>query len=337
MPRSADPAAIRKILAADRPWSVYALADLAPEYSRYAEWHIAADGRPALLLVYRGFETPVLFAQGAVADLGALLPEISGEHQFYLSVRPEAADLLHAGGYRLHDVKKMWRMTANPARFVSPARPAERLGPADSEALSSLHLDGDAAGESPPFFNAGMLRHGVYYGVREGGAMVAAAGTHVLAEEESVAAIGNVYTRRDRRGRGLGAQVSGAVVTELLRLGIRTIVLNVAESNAAAMRVYARLGFERYCEYREGIYRAGEWGGRPRLSGWACGPRIVMKTMWGRLPACGGLSGRPNGISISYGGFSTVRGTSTSRQMAGLETRRRTGVLPHAIGRSEPK
>ena len=37
----------------------------------------------------------------------------------------------------------------------------------------------------------------------------------------------------------------------------------------------------------------------------------------------------PERVSISYGGFSTVRGTSTSRQMAGLETRRRTGVLPH--------
>jgi len=30
-------------------------------------------------------------------------------------------------------------------------------------------------------------------------------------------------------------------------------VLNVDESNAAALRVYERLGFERYCEYREGI------------------------------------------------------------------------------------
>ena len=97
-----------------------------------------------------------------------------------------------------------------------------------------------------------MLRHGVYYGIREGVAIVAAAGTHVLAERESVAGIGNVYTRRDRRGRGLGAQVSGAVTAELLRLGVRTVVLNVDENNAAALRVYQGLGFERYCEYREG-------------------------------------------------------------------------------------
>src|ERR1019366_5378391 len=28
---------------------------------------------------------------------------------------------------------------------------------------------------------------------------------------------------------------------------------------------------------------------------------------WGRPSACGGLSGRPNGLSITYGGLSTVR------------------------------
>ena len=65
--------------------------------------------------------------------------------------------------------------------------------------------DGDAAGEAPPFFDAGMLRHGVYYGIREGERLVCR-GRHACAgpEQESVAGIGNVYTRRDRRGRGLG-------------------------------------------------------------------------------------------------------------------------------------
>jgi ribosomal protein S18 acetylase RimI-like enzyme len=253
MPPTTDPAAVREILQTDRRWAVYALADLAPEYSAPARWHIAADGRPALLLVYRGFEPPVLFAHGAAANLAPLLPEIAAEREFYISVRPETAALLRAGGYAIRDEKRMWRMVADAARFVPPVHTAVRLGPADYEGLASLYRDGDAAGEAPPFFNAGMLRHGVYYGIREGAAIVAAAGTHVLAEQESVAAIGNVYTRRDRRGRGFGAQVSGAVTAALLRLGVRTVALNVDESNAAAMRIYERLGFARYCEYREGV------------------------------------------------------------------------------------
>ena len=243
---------VRAILERDRRWAVYALADLAPEYSAPARWHVA-DGRPALLLVYRGFEPPVLFAMGAAADLAPLLEEIAGVPSFYLSVRQEAADLLRASGYAIRDEKKMWRMVADAARFVPPARSGVRLGPADYERLADLYRDGEATGEAPPFFNAGMLRHGVYYGIREGVDLVAAAGTHVLAAQESMAAIGNVYTRRDCRGRGFGAQVSSAVTAELQRLGLRTVALNVVESNATAMRMYERLGFERYCEYQEAI------------------------------------------------------------------------------------
>src|ERR1700690_249165 len=56
------------------------------------------------------------------------------------------------------------------------------------------------------------------------------------------------------------------------------------------------------------------WGGRPRLSGWACGPRIVMKT---RLeggqscpqPAFSRLLAALQ-FSITYGGLSTVRRVS---------------------------
>src|SRR5580658_4741617 len=87
MPANVDSAAVRAILRQDRYWAVYALADLAPEYSAAAEWHIAPNGRPALLMVYRGFDPPVLFAHGAFADLAPLLPEIADVPAFYLSVR----------------------------------------------------------------------------------------------------------------------------------------------------------------------------------------------------------------------------------------------------------
>jgi predicted GNAT family acetyltransferase len=68
-----------------------------------------------------------------------------------------------------------------------------------------------------------------------------------------VGAIGNVYTRRDRRGRGLASFVTGAVTAELLRLGLRTVALNVNQRNAAAIRVYEQLGFTRYCAFYEGV------------------------------------------------------------------------------------
>ena len=69
-------------------------------------------------------------------------------------------------------------------------------------------------------------------------------GTHLLAREEGAAAIGNVYTRRDHGGGGLGRLVTSAVVGELS--GVETIGLNVRADNAAALHLYESLGFARH-------------------------------------------------------------------------------------------
>lgn len=202
-----DTAAVRAILETDRAWAVYALADLAPEYSMHARWRLAPNGRPALLLIYGAFRPPVLFAHGDPAYLEPLLAGIAGEPEFYLSVRPEFAGLLRKAGYRVDPEKRMWRMLARPDDLPDIRTTAVPLGPGDRVALAELYSDGEAAGEAPSFFDATMLGSGTYFGVRERDALVAAAGTHVLAPLEGVAAVGNVYTRRDRRGRGLGVRL----------------------------------------------------------------------------------------------------------------------------------
>jgi predicted GNAT family acetyltransferase len=127
------------------------------------------------------------------------------------------------------------------------------LGLTDLAALKRLYADGEPAGEAPDFFHADMLPQGVFYGIREGGQLIAAAGTHLVSVVEGVGAIGNVYTRRDRRGRGLAAQTVSAVAMELVRLGLRTIALNVSQSNVSAMRLYESLGFTRHCPFYEGV------------------------------------------------------------------------------------
>jgi predicted GNAT family acetyltransferase len=132
----------------------------------------------------------------------------------------------------------------------------EQLDSADYEELVGLYADGRERGESPLFFTELMLRTGVYFGVREGGELVAAAGTHVCAPELGVGDIGNVYTRHDRRQRGHGELLTAAVTAELLRRGVRTIVLNVLVENYAAIRIYERLGFVKYRCYQEGLARA---------------------------------------------------------------------------------
>jgi ribosomal protein S18 acetylase RimI-like enzyme len=258
MPPAADPQTIRAILETDRPWAVYALGDLAPEHRIHARWHMAYGGRPALLLIYSAFHPPVLFAHGAAADLMPLLPEIADQREFYLSVRPEIAAALQAAGYQLSVEKRMWRMLLDPRQYAPMAHGAVSLHRADADALKQLYADGETRGEAPDFFDADMLWHGVFFGIREGAELIAAAGTHVVAREEGVAAIGSVYTRRDRRGQGCARRTTAAVTAELLRQGLRTIALNVRQDNVTARRVYERLGFQLYCEFREAVARSAE-------------------------------------------------------------------------------
>lgn len=102
-------------------------------------------------------------------------------------------------------------------------------------------------------FTPGQVFAGAFFGVEEQGRLVAAAGTHVLSETYNAAAIGNVFTHPDYRGRGYAQITTSAVCAELARRGIRTIVLNVAQSNAAAIHVYAQLGFKKYAPFIEGV------------------------------------------------------------------------------------
>ncbi|MGE5644862.1 MAG: GNAT family N-acetyltransferase [Acidobacteriota bacterium] len=245
-----DRAALRAILKQDPRWNLYALGDLAPGYFERCQWRASGS---AVLLLYRAVTPPVLFATGEPDAVAPLLDRID-EQAVYLHVRPRIADLI-APRCATIDVRPMWRMALEPSAFrpESGAAPAERLGAADAGAIERLYADGAATGESPDFFFAPMVEAGVFYGVREQGELIAVAGTHLAEPSEGVAAIGNVYTRRDRRGRGLAGALTSAVTCELLRLGVETVGLNVIQKNTAAVRVYERLGFERYCDFVEGV------------------------------------------------------------------------------------
>jgi GNAT superfamily N-acetyltransferase len=253
MPRITEKRVVRRLLESDRPWAVYALGDLGPGFFEHCEWF--SDGGRALVLIYRRFETPVLFALGEAQAVRGVLDEIAEEPKLYLSIRPEILPEIKAR-YDVDHEKAMWRMVLDASR-LRPGAPAGavRLGPGDVPALQRLYADGEATGESPDFFSPEMVPRGIFFGIWEGHALVSAAGTHIIVPEEKVCAIGNVYTRRDRRGRGLAGQVTAAVAAEALRLGVRTVALNVAQRNVPAIRVYERLGFARYCAFWEGVAR----------------------------------------------------------------------------------
>jgi ribosomal protein S18 acetylase RimI-like enzyme len=260
VPRLTDPAAIRALLETDRPWAAYALGDLTPGFAEYAEWLAEGEGNgpasgegQALALLYRAFEVPVLFTLGDPQSAAHLLDEIKNEPKMYLSIRPEILPLVKAR-WRVEQEAAMWRMIVTPGTFQPVSTEgAVRLSLGNLPALRRLYADGQPSGEVPDFFNPEMLARGVFFGIYEGEELMTSAGTHLVAPAESVGAVGNVYTRRDRRGRGLAARVTSAVTAALLEMRLRTVALNVNQRNAPAIRVYDGLGYRRYCPFYEGV------------------------------------------------------------------------------------
>ena len=180
-----------------------------------------------------------------------LIGEVA-EPEFYVSFRDGLLDRFLASGWRAEKRNRLFRMVFRGSA-VEVGSSASRLSASDGGAVEELFADGDAFGERPPFFQRSSLDDGIYFGVWEDGRLIGLAGTLVLSAAEGVACVGNVYVRRDRRGRGLAGVVSGAVTAELVRLGISTVALNVRTDNVPAIRAYERLGYVRYCDYEEAL------------------------------------------------------------------------------------
>ena len=242
MPRLTDKSEIRAILHRDPAWCVYALGDLSPHMFGKTHWFT-----PGLTLVLHDYGTSILFAMGIGSIREALDHVIWPVH---LQVQRDALDEVarHAA---VTSVRLMWRMVWRGAASASIPAEVTRLGADDVPELLRLYADGEASGESPDFFYPSMVTDGVFFGVYEGEQLVAAAGTHLLSREEGAAAIGNIYTRRDRRGRGMGRLVTSGVLGALA--GIETIGLNVRADNDAAIYLYESLGFTRHCKFYEGL------------------------------------------------------------------------------------
>jgi len=241
---------IRARLETDRVWAAFSLADLDEPYAAHARWFGPESGR-GLLLVYSAFDPPIVYVQGSEADVRLLLSDEAvrgGTGRAWLNVRLMDRPAVDAA-FASFDARRMVRMVLGPSVLAPPPpAPTERLTISELEEVEALYAD-----DRPAFFVPEQLTHGVYYGVRAAGRLVSVAGTHVLSETCGVGAIGNVYTHPGHRGQGLAGAATHAVVRELDRRGIRTIVLNIIEGNEPARRVYERLGFCEYCIYEEGL------------------------------------------------------------------------------------
>lgn len=238
----ADKAEIRRRLNLDRPWSLYALADLDDGLFEHCDWFASGD---ALALVFRALAIRPIFVIGDAAATRQLLAGLA-ESGGYLNLREHQLEAAR-GIYVYRELHRMRRMMLEEFRPREGA--TERLTRQDCGQLERLYASGDGGGIAfAPF----QLDSGFFRAIRRDGELVAAAGVQVVSPNEGVAAVGNIFTHPEFRGRGLAQVVTSAVVAAIQAAGVQEIGLNVADANTAAIQAYERIGFRTRFRYYEG-------------------------------------------------------------------------------------
>jgi RimJ/RimL family protein N-acetyltransferase len=201
------------------------------------------------VLVYGDEPDATVIALGDPASLGPML----------LEIEPGLPGLVHAHlSPGIAEVLMRRRRVESRGRFLKLAlRDRSRLSAVDVKGVEPL---------GPPnlrevrafyeraypgnYFDPRMLDTSCYVGIREAGELAAVAGVHVYSARYRVAAIGNVATAPEQRGRGLATRAT-ARLCQLLLESTDVIGLNVHADNAAALACYGKLGFEYAATYEE--------------------------------------------------------------------------------------
>lgn len=250
----ADDRTAATVLATDRWWAGYSLADLEAPFRAYSTVAVAArdNAKPeaaCLFLRHPAFNATIPHGQptGVAAILNAsALPDTT-----YVLARAEHWPAMEGSFAFTQGYQTMARMAVNTRTFV-PAGPVagmRRLTAADAELVRGLYARYPANA-----FNDDQLATGIFFGVFDPASsdgLVAIAGTHAVAHGHRIGAVGGVFTLPATRGRGYARRLTSAVTAELFALGCEDVILNVAVDNPAARGIYERLGYVTHCLYRE--------------------------------------------------------------------------------------
>ena len=251
---------IEAFLRRDSGTHIYALADLDELFWDDTAWLVADAGGElrAVVLLLEKLRIPILYAVAPWDEdaTGALLQHARARlpERFFVN--------LAAGFESLFADDHDFALEGSYSKYVLPDLVAlEKLDTSRVEILGSAHkseiehfLREDAytpEEQSGRFLESYMLERWPTTAIRENGRIVCMAGTHVFSERYRVAALGNIATHPDWRGRGLARAATARLCQELWPRGDH-LGLNVETSNRPAVRCYEALGFRAVCHYLEG-------------------------------------------------------------------------------------
>ena len=231
---------------------IYSIGDLDEFFWRYTTWHaVEQDGTvEAIALLYTGLPLPTLLAlcddiptmRTLLGSAVHLLPR-----RFYAHLGPGLETILEET-LRLAPHGKHCKMALRDRSALDAVdvSTVARLSEEDLEEILRLY----EVSYPGNWFDPRMLETGQYFGVWGEEGLVSIAGVHVYSRAYRVAALGNVTTRPDHRGKGLGRSVTAKLCASLCE-DVDHIGLNVKVDNHIAISLYGRLGFEVVCSYGE--------------------------------------------------------------------------------------
>ena len=228
---------------------IYALADLDEPFWSGSRWYRRGDAVVGLIGLPSGeglacYSVATRDPEGTLGLLADLAPDLPSG--LLITGPVGLADALAAIRPVVWHAPHVRHELADRAALPPVDPRVEPLGRGDLGEIEQLY-DADPGAV---FFLPHMLDDGAFVGVREGGRLVAAAGTHVLSSTHRVAALGAVYTAPTHRGHGLGRAITVGVTRHLLDR-VDTIGLNVAAANAGARRIYESIGYAAILTYEE--------------------------------------------------------------------------------------
>jgi ribosomal protein S18 acetylase RimI-like enzyme len=246
-----DKSAIRAFLRQNAELQIYCIGDLDDFFWPDTTWYgLVENGNiQSIALLYAGMEVPTLlmfyekspdFSLRLLECIKPFLPE-----KFFAHLSP---GLVEAFGkeniienYGVH-YKMALRKTPSEINDAN----IRRLSIVDLPVIQEFYL----IAYPQNWFDKRMLETKKYFGYFINDRLAGIAGIHVYSREYKVAALGNIATLPDYRGKQIGFRLTSKLCGDLIK-EVDNIGLNVKADNESAIKCYYKTGFEIIGRYDE--------------------------------------------------------------------------------------